>query len=147
MSCEVLWSQYQLLHTTYEGFNDQSLILKGWSVTIGLAAIVTAYSDAVGSRGRVVVLAAAFSATVFWLVDAFWKSYQLAYKKLLEISEASWDCSGVLNKGPSIQADWPQVYSSFDFFSVLHFPSVALPHGFVVALGVCLAWKFPPKSN
>ena len=144
--CDQLWSEYEMLFGVYEAYNDQSLVLKGWSVTLSLAAIAAAYSEKVGTQGRMVVWMSAAAAGVFWLLDAFWKSYQLVYLQMLEGSEQNWACTAGMD-GPMIIQQWEAVYRSWHFLTVLHYPSVFLPHVFVVVLGIGLALFYPPRSE
>ena len=146
MSCEFAWNEYQLLYSTYESFNTQSLTLKGWSVTVGLAAIIAVYSDRVGRFGRVAIVAAALSAIPFWIVDAFWKSYQTAFLGRLEFLETVQNCKDESYRF-GIVTDWSASHGMFDWLGFLYMPNVALPHAFVLFFGLYLAWKHPPKPQ
>ncbi|MBL3553168.1 hypothetical protein [Rhodovulum sulfidophilum] len=145
MTCEIIWNEYNLLYSTYESFNQQSLTLKGWSVTVGMAAIIAVYSDKVGRFGRVAIVAAALSAIPFWIVDSFWKSYQVAFLNRLEGLENIQNCSEILNHSFGIVSGWKNAHSSFDWVGMLYMPNVALPHAFVFFLGLYLAWRHPPN--
>ena len=144
--CEQLWEHYNVLFGIYEAFNEQSLVLKGWSVTVSLAAIVAAYSETIGTQGRIAVWGSAISAAVFWLTDAYWKSYQEAYRVILKEMESTWSCTEG-SQAPTLMVDWKENYHMWDFLTVLHLPSVALPHAFVLVLGVALAVFYPPKAS
>ncbi|MCO4826450.1 MAG: hypothetical protein KC451_16510 [Amylibacter sp.] len=146
MTCELIWKEYELLYSTYESFNQQSLTLKSWSVTVGLAAIIAVYSDKVGRFGRVAIISAALSAIPFWIVDAFWKSYQTAFLGRLEFLEGIQNCSETASHSFGIVSDWDHSHEWFDWIGMLYMPNVALPHAFVLLFGLYLAWKHPPKS-
>lgn len=146
MNCDFLWNEYELLYNTYESFNEQSLTLKSWSVTVGLAAIIAVYAEKVTLSGRVAILIAAFSAIPFWITDAFWKSYQNGYVARLQALELIKDCTNIPDYKLGIVTDWQLSYDWFDWLSVLYWPSVALPHVFVLLAGLYLAWKHPPAA-
>lgn len=147
MTCELIWNEYELLYLTYESFNQQSLTLKGWSVTVGLAAILAVYSEKAGRFGRVAIVTAALSAVPFWIVDAFWKSYQTAFLGRLRRLESITDCSETTRHSLGIVSDWNAAHAWFDWILMLYMPNVALPHVFVLAFGLYLAWRHPPKST
>ncbi len=147
MICEYLWNEYELLYTTYENFNDQSLTLKSWSATVGLAAILAVYSDKIGSSARIAVIAAALSAIPFWVIDAFWKSYQNAFLARIEDLEKIVSCTKDSAYRFGIVTDWQDAHNWYDWLTVLHMPNVALPHVFTLLLGLYLAWKHPPGSS
>ncbi|MEM8538310.1 MAG: hypothetical protein AAGF56_10670, partial [Pseudomonadota bacterium] len=77
--CDLIWNEYEFLLNTYEGFNGLSFTLKGWSITVALAAILAVYSEKLGAQGKVVLWSAALCALPFWGLDALWKLYQQAY--------------------------------------------------------------------
>lgn len=147
MSCELVWKEYELLYSTYESLGQQALTLKGWSVTVGLAAIITVYSSKASRAGRVAVIAAALSAIPFWIIDAFWKSYQMAYLGRLGFLESVTNCSELDSHSPGIVSGWRLDHQWFDWLTVLHMPNVALPHVFVLCLGLYLAWRHPPNPS
>lgn len=146
MTCELVWNEYELLYSTYERFNQQSLTLKGWSVTVGLAAIIAVYSEKVGQFGRVAVVAAALSAIPFWVIDSFWKSYQTAFLSRLDYLEGIQDCSRIASHSFGIVSDWQLSHEWFSWIGMLYMPNVALPHAFVLLFGLYLAWRYPPNS-
>lgn len=146
MSCELAWEEYKLLYTTYEGFNAQSLTLKSWSVTVGLAGIIAAYSGKAGRNGRIAVGLAALSAIPFWVTDALWKSYQRANIGRLETLEPLEGCEGGGVPAPFIMKSWDTHYHWSDFLFLLHLPSVALPHVFTLCVGLLLAYRWPPGA-
>lgn len=85
--CELVWNEYEFLLNTYEGFNEFSFTLKGWSVTVALAAIFAVYSENLGAQGRVLLWSAALCALPFWVLDAIWKIYQQAYLARIDYLE------------------------------------------------------------
>jgi len=78
-------------------------------------------------------------------MDAYWKSYQNAYLKILQrienntLHDKSADAVNLI-------AEWSKNYHSLDFIFVMPLPSVMLPHLFILLLGSYLAWKHPPSD-
>lgn len=147
MLCNFLWNEYELLYSTYESFNEQSLTLKSWSITAGLAAIIAVYSGKFNNFGRVAIVIAALSAIPFWITDALWKSYQNAFKSRLDALELIRDCTESSNYGFGIMSGWRSAHSNYDWLTLIFTPNVALPHAFVLFLGLYLAWRHPPTSS
>ncbi|MCO6384158.1 hypothetical protein [Oceanicola sp. 502str15] len=140
MSCDLIWNEYQLLFGAYADFDGHALTLKGWSVTVGLAAMLSAYSQPILKNGRIALLLAAFSTVPFYIVDGLWKTYQRAYlPRLRELERLSAECG----EGFAIIGDWAGTIGE-KVLPVFLFPNVLLPHAFILAAGCLLAWKFPP---
>lgn len=144
MTCDISFEAYRLLFQTYENFNGQSLIIKGWSVTVGLAAILAIYSDRIGKTARPAIWLAALSTIPFWIMDAYWKSFQNAYLTTLLRYETHPACQIGEGSDVTFVAQWRVFYHWTDFLTVLHLPSVALPHAFVLGLGLYMAIRHPP---
>lgn len=163
MDAELLKLEYELAYTAYESFNDQLLAIKGWSVTIGLAGILASYSESLKGNGRVAVLAASASVIPFWVMDAQWKSYQTAYADIIGVFESGENWIAESPQLPSLFMDWKMAHNSGQWFagsswkwlaetnwswvSHLYLPNVALPHVFILALGMYLAFHRPPKGR
>lgn len=145
MACDVILKEYELLYTTYENYNQQSLTLKGWSATVGLAAILAIYSEKIGKFGRTGIVAAAVSVIPFWITDAFWKSYQIAFLGRIESLEKITNCSAQTEHSFGIVSVWRDAYSSWDWLGTMYLPNVALPHAFILILGMYLAVFHPPR--
>ena len=67
--------EYYHLQKTIEDFDARAITIKAWSVSFGLASLVGAFA----SKSHLVFLLAATGAALFWLLEAFWKSFQLGY--------------------------------------------------------------------
>ena len=147
LACEISWAEYQLLFETYESFNQQTLTIKGWSVTIGLAAIIAIYSQQIGRLGKAALWIASLSAIPFWWMDAYWKSFQNAYLRALKKLEVEPSCDAVNEPTLSLIGLWEQEYGSLDFIGLLYLPSVALPHVIILAVGIYLILRHPPNPQ
>lgn len=147
---EFLWKEYNLVYGIYEGYGGQLIELKGWSVTVGLAALLAAYSKPVSKNGRIAVLIAALSAIPFWLTETLWRQFQNANLSRLEKIE---ECAAGLVKGCSpLQSItfWQSEYQAEKYvgwFKVAFDPHVLMPHAFLFALGLLLFFKWPPRSE
>jgi hypothetical protein len=67
----MLKDEYLLLQKFYEDFDARIVTIKGWSATIGMAAIGGGFYQT-----HYLWLFGAAVAVVFWLVEALWKSFQ-----------------------------------------------------------------------
>ena len=160
---KLLAEEYFALLAIVENYNDQSLVIKGWSVTVGIAALIAAYSQPLSEgAGRVGVFVAALATLPFYLTDALWKTYQDAYAVRITAIEAqyrgpfnvdfglpqSWSDVGLLQSW----SDWENAYDSYSLQSIMNYlgalinPSVFMPHVFVLIVGIVLAAKFPPSQ-
>ncbi|MBO9472086.1 hypothetical protein J7413_00900 [Shimia sp. R10_1] len=149
MICDLIWNEYELVYQTYESFNGFALTIKGWSVTVGLAAIFAVYFEKLGASGKAVLWGAALSSLPFWILDAIWKSHQKAFLPRLEVLERSTysgkDCKdGALSHSFDIVGSWDKSHDWFGWIATL--PITAFPHVFVILLGVYLVIKHPPKA-
>lgn len=142
--CASVWQEYEFLLATYEGFNDFSFILKGWSVTIALAAILAVYSEQLGVQGKVLLWSAAFCALAFWGLDILWKLYQEGYVGRILVLEEIPDCAAAPQPHSfGIYTGWRDHFqkeiraSPTEWFKAAY--KTAFPHLFVLLLGVILA--------
>lgn len=153
-------AEYLSLLSTYESYNDQSLIIKGWSVTIGMAAILSCYRFKPGEApGRFAVIISALVVLPFWMMDALWKALQTGYKIRLERIEAviaEISAKGLLrlteNDAPlqsmaTWKAHWTRSDVFGEFLGSLFTSTVCLPHIFVLFGGLALAWFHPPSIS
>ncbi len=146
---DLLTQEYLAIFQVYESYNDQSLIIKGWSVTVGMAALIAAYASKPAERpGTILVVLAACSVLPFYLTDAIWKAVQEGYHlRLLDIE-------GAIARGTSIDAlqmftTWSQKFhlGPAEFLAAAVNPTVMLPHLPIFVAGLLLAWLRPPTST
>ena len=81
---DLVKDEYFHLQKTVEDFDQRGLTIKGWSVTVTLAGVAAALTQ----KQPALLLLAAFTAILFWLIEAIWKRSQLAYYFRLETIEA-----------------------------------------------------------
>ncbi len=147
----MLKDEYLLLQKFYEDFDARIVTIKGWSATIGMAAIGGGFYQT-----HYLWLFGAVAAVVFWLVEALWKSFQYMYGPRIELIEkafASDDFSGIAPL--QIYSSWFETLQEHGFGIVgnLCLGIVAFPHIITVVAGIALfalqalGWiAFPPKG-
>lgn len=141
---ELLAREYLQLIETIDGFDSRALTIKAWSVTFSAAGLVAAYVEA----QPIILLVAAASALVFWIVEGLWKISQRGhYPRVMEI-EAHFSGSGPatvpFRVHTSRKANFMDWWNDIRAVRVLFFTRVALPHAAVAALGLGLYLGMPP---
>ena len=132
-----LQAEYLHIQKTIEDFDARALSIKTWSVTFGLTAIAGAFA----SHAPVVFLVASISAGLFWFLETAWKTFQLAYYARSEQIEKHFRGQSPLQSPFQIGASWDKTWSrlaTHEGKRVALWAHVALPHVFVVVLGVAL---------
>ena len=82
---ELLKLEYFKLQDFYEGFDNKVQTIKGWSVTISIAAITVGFSY----KNEYIWLLATLTSLVFWILEAKWKAFQYYHHgRIAEIEEA-----------------------------------------------------------
>ena len=147
-----LAQEYLALQKAVEDLDGRALTIKAWSVTFSAAAIGLAYVN----TKPILLLVAAGSALVFWLVEAVWKYHQRAfYPRLFAIEAWFRDCYPA---GPPFQtlsswrsefaggwADWVDTRGKWwKGMLVPVFLGVMLPHAVVAVAAVALFYCKPP---
>ena len=80
----LLKDEYLLLQKFYEDFDSRVVTIKGWSATIGMAALSGGFY-----QSHFLWLFAAGASIIFWLIEALWKSFQYMYApRITEIEQA-----------------------------------------------------------
>ena len=90
---QLLRDEYLLLQNFYEGFDTRIITIKGWSATVGMAAIGGGFYQT-----HYLWMFAAAASLIFWLVEALWKSFQYMYSpriQQLEKAFASGEFAGI----------------------------------------------------
>jgi len=153
---EYLAQEYLHLQQIIEGFDGRVMTIKAWSVTFSAAGLGLAYQQ----HNPVLLLVAAGSALVFWMVEAIWKLDQRAFfKRIRQIED--WFAKGSPDRtaapfqinsqcareyftglsGPEGRRDLAE--RGF-VFVVPFYAGIMLPHVVVFAAGVLLYFVAPP---
>lgn len=134
---EILRQEYFQLQTTIESFDAKTLTIKAWSVTLSMAGIGAAYFQA----KPVVLLLAAFSAFLFWIIEALWKTFQYAFYQRVYTIERYFSGETDTITAPRIAHAWSQSWHAGGtrrLMTVMMWPHVLLPHAVVAVGGVVL---------
>jgi hypothetical protein len=132
----LLRDEYLLLQKFYEDFDGRIITIKGWSATIGLAAIGVGFY-----QSSALWLFGAAASLVFWLLEALWKSFQyMCSPRIAEIERAFADNQFNEIKPLQIYSSWFQTFQKYGFgiFGNFSMPIVAFPHVLTVVAGVGL---------
>ena len=134
----VLVQEYLHIQKTVEDFDQKALTIKAWSVTFSCAGLGLAHS-----QGQpMVLLISAFSALVFWIVEALWKNNQQAYYLRLTEIETHFAPQGAPTKPLRIKKAWSESWHRSGkhrmAMKIMAWPHIALPHIIVVAAGIAL---------
>ena len=81
---DYLRDEYLHLQNVYEDFDRRALTIKGWAVTVCIAGIGVGFE--VRNSSTVWILSG-FAATLFWWLEAKWKTYQYAHSLRIRIIE------------------------------------------------------------
>jgi hypothetical protein len=132
----LLRDEYLLLQNFYENFDTRIVTIKGWSATVGMAAIGGGFYQT-----HYLWLFGAAASVIFWLIEALWKSFQYMYSpriQRLEHAFASDDFSGIAPF--QVYKSWFETLQE-DGFGVLRnfrLGIVAFPHVVTFVAGIVL---------
>lgn len=151
-TADYLAQEYLFLQKTVEDFDARTLTIKAWSVTFSAAGVGLAYHQ----KNNVLLLVAAGSALVFWIIEATWKYYQRAfYPRIFEIEQwFATQGAGTAEKPFQISTRWRNEFarwtddwiytSGWKALAIPLFVGVMMPHVVVFAAGVALYICHPP---
>ena len=71
----LLKEEYFFLQKCYEDFDQRTLLIKGWSVTVSLGGLALGFQ----SKQQLIWALAGLSAVLFWVLEAKWKSFQYSF--------------------------------------------------------------------
>lgn len=152
---DYLAQEYLFLQKTIEEFDGRALTIKAWSVTFSAAGLGLAYQQ----HNPILLLVAAGSALVFWIIEAVWKFHQRAfYPRIFAIEARFAEQAGDPAVAPfQISSRWETELSagsagprlqqsgrSSTSLAVPFFLGVMLPHILVLAAGLLLYRYAPP---
>ncbi|MEM9046382.1 MAG: hypothetical protein AAGC81_16990 [Pseudomonadota bacterium] len=136
----------------YEGFNQHTLVIKGWAVAISLATMLTAFHPDLKSFRRLILVVSVLTASLFWITDAVWKGYQSAYLRLLTYYEGL-DTQGSGIAGAS-RAEflnpiegWKTYHDKWEWLANMFITSALLPYLPIVVLGLVLIFVAPGRAK
>jgi len=157
MNEDALRTEYYEVYKTVNGYDKNLLTVKGWGVTLALAALAWGFKDSHFGM----FLIAALSGLTFWLIEGTMKRHQMRYylrmreieilfydratgQKEKEASspriDSSWSHAGWLYTGKDTAAyhPWPVQGPRKSYQFAWFFPHVAFPHVVSVVAGTAL---------
>ncbi len=137
---QLLEKEYFHIQNVVEQFDSKSLTVKAWSVTLS-AAIV---GSSVFKGDLELLICAAIASLLFWLIDAYWKTFQFAYYK--RIGQIEDYFSGKIDNisTPQIGTVWGEAYNEGGkkkLFEIMFWPHVLVPHG-VMCFGFSFTYLY-----
>ncbi len=130
---EYFWIEDQI-----DRFDERSLKIKAWSVTVSVAAI----GAAISYKQPLLFLLASLSALVFWYLEAIWKYFQEALGARVAYLEAFLNGNEVSYTGPGINQAFQHHFTwsveKTKFPRIFRLRNVNLPHSIVVISGIAL---------
>lgn len=132
-----LKDEYLMIQSTINKFDDMTLRVKGWSITLSLAAIVTGFVY----KTPLLFLLASLSALVFWFLEYKWRTYQEPFMlRSIDIEKYfSGDCLDI--QLFQVGSKWQVVKRNMTNKTKLQiflFAHVMFPHILIVLAGVLL---------
>jgi len=150
--------EYYAILSTVSEFDKRLLTVKGWGVTLSLAALAWGFQY----KHCGLFLVSALSGLSFWLIEGAFKRHQMRYYlRMREIEVIQYKKAKETNSAdesaPRIDWSWSQASKVFSgiqpdrepaenkglrlsYRLVLFFPHVFLPHALSIAAGLWLFW-------
>lgn len=130
---EFLRQEYFQLQQTVEDFDKRNLTIKTWSVTVSMAAV----GAAITQKAPILLVLASGSALLFWIIEALWKSFQLAYYHRIRTIESYMRGGGPEDfTVPDINRAWSTGWRQYSMKTIIWWPHVFLPHAIIVVFGL-----------
>lgn len=135
----LLKDEYFHLQKVVEDFDGKSITIKAWSVTGSLVLIGAGLSE---KGSKELFLIGGIASLLFWIIEAYWKAYQLSYYPRIKDIERYFSNPESQVFAPfQIYHEWMKSYVSFNkkrIHKILIWPTVMLPHIFLFIAGVTL---------
>ena len=131
-----LKDEYLLLQNFYENFDQRLLTIKGWSATVGIAAIGVGFY-----QSHYLWLFAAGASLAFWILEAIWKSFQSMHAyRISELEEAFRTEQFEKIKPLQIYTSWFHAQKKYGLGILSHFLQliVSFPHAITFWIGIVL---------
>ena len=132
---DLIKQEYFKLQDFYEDFDKRIQSIKGWSVTVALAAIAAGLNY----KNEYLGLFAAISALVFWTIETIWKIFQYHYKTRIEEIEEKMRQDDIQSLVPlQIYTSWFESFANrnFTFKQIFFLTIVFIPHLPIIVLGI-----------
>jgi hypothetical protein len=131
---DLIKQEYFKLQDFYEDFDKRIQGIKGWSITIALAAIAAGLNY----KNEYLGLFASITSIIFWIIETIWKIFQYHYKPRIEEIESKIKLNDINSIIPlQIYSSWFDSFrkGNFEFKKVAFLAIVFIPHLPVCILG------------
>ena len=145
-----LAQEYLLLQKTVDDYDARALTFKAWSVTFSAAGIGLAYQQ----HQPILLLIAALSAVLFWVVEAEWKFQKRSFFGRISEIEKHFALIGHGSFAPfQVMSGWrkslglkpaDEVAKTPGRWEAALFLGIMLPHAVIAAAGLVLFFAYPP---
>ena len=141
-----LKEEYFHLLSIFYSFDEKSLIIKRWSVTISMAGVGLAFLQTAKGNPEIIIGLASVAAFFFWFIDAHWKTFQERHLQRIQALESYF--SGSKNNIIPFQIvhSWTQARKEASLKEIgislirnLFKLNVMLPHTLIV-IGAPILW-------
>lgn len=136
---DLLKEEYFFLQKAYEDFDSKAITIKTWSVSGSLVLIGAGLS---GKGSKELFLVGACASLFFWLIEAFWKGFQLSFHDRIHDIEVYFRNPGDSSISPlQISTAWTHSWKTKNKRKVwgkLLWLTVMLPHLILVLGGILL---------
>jgi hypothetical protein len=133
-----LKDEYLLIQKFYEDFDARIITIKGWSATVGLAAIGGGFY-----YSQYLWLFAAGIGLILWILEAIWKSFQYNYAGRIVLLESAFSSGDIDNIRPfQIYTAWREAFLRRGYVAPvmrnMGLPLVFFPHIVPIVAGPIL---------
>jgi hypothetical protein len=131
-----LKDEYLLLQKFYEDYDSRVVTIKGWSATIGLAAIGGGFY-----QSSYPWLFASVVSLICWILESIWKSFQSMFGSRISLIEKAFRDDDFSAISPlQIYTSWFDTLKERGFHIFYFFKSgiVVFPHAAIVLVGIVL---------
>lgn len=131
-----LKDEYLLLQKFYEDYDSRVIIFKGWSATIGLAAIGAGFY-----QSSYLWLFAAVISLICWILESIWKSFQSMFGPRMSLIEKAFRDDDFSTISPfQIYTSWFETLKQRGF-RIFHFFKIGIvifPHAAIILVALVL---------
>src|SRR5690349_13587542 len=133
---DLLKDEYIMLQNFYEDIDSKGLTVKGWAITVALAAIGTGLF-----YRREVFLIGLFAALVFWYLEAYWRGLSHFFSARIQEIEQTFRSGKWQEEIPlQVYSTWAKEYekSGDQTLKYMFKPAARLPHIAIAAINLLL---------
>ncbi len=133
---DLLKDEYIMLQNFYEDIDSKGLTVKGWAITVALAASGTGLL-----YRKEVFMLGFFAALVFWYLEAYWRGLSHFFSARIQEIEQAFRSSKWKEEIPlQVYSTWDKEYrkSKDQTLRYMIKPAVLLPHIVIAAIDLVL---------